>query len=138
MRQTTIAITLSFALASGAALSAQTAPQAPPSGDHKPTETSPAAFAGKWTMTVDTQSNDQTSTLELKIDSGKVSGTATTASGQYAIAGELKEGKLTFGMEYQNLHLAFNGALNDKGMLEGTMDYGQGPIAWRAERVKEK
>jgi hypothetical protein len=110
------------------------APAAPPPADAALT----AAVAGKWKMTVDVESSDRTSTLDIKLDGNKVSGTCTAPSGEFPLSGELTDGKLTFTMNYQNLKLMFSGGLKDDGTLAGTMDYGQGPNNWKAERIKEK
>jgi len=109
-------------------------PAPPPPEDARPA----ASIAGKWTMTVNVASADRVSTLDLKLDGPKVSGTCTAPSGEFPIKGELVDGKLTFTMDYQNLKLVFTGGLKDDGALAGTMEYGQGPNDWRAERIKEK
>ncbi len=100
-------------------------------------QTAPPTVAGKWSLTSDASSNGP-STLELKIDGTKITGTLSGPSGTFAVAGEYKEGTLTFAMDYQGqLTVAFTGKLQEDGSLAGTMDYGQGPFAWRAVRVKD-
>src|SRR5207244_10809845 len=66
--------------------------------------------------------SDRTSTVEMKLDGKKVSGTATAPSGEYPFIGEFVDGKLSFTMDYQNLKIVFAGALKDDGTLAGTME----------------
>lgn len=96
------------------------------------------AIDGKWKMTVDVESADRVSTLEIKLDGKKVSGTLTPPSGEYPIVGEFSDGTLRFTSQYRDLVLNFTGALKDDGTLAGTLDYGEGPANWTAERIKEK
>jgi hypothetical protein len=111
-------------------------PAAPSAPVDKPsTDASPA---GKWTMTVEVESPDNRSALDLKVDGKAVTGTSVATTGSYALTGEWAEGRLTFTMSYQNLALVFTGTLKADGTLAGTMDYGLGPMNWKAERVKEK
>lgn len=36
------------------------------------------------------------------------------------------------------MSLTFSGAFKEDGTLAGTLDFGQGALNWRAERVKDK
>ena len=52
------------------------------------------------------------------------------------MAGTYIEGKLVFAMDYQGqLTVSFTGKLLEDGSLAGTMDYGQGPVNWKAVRA---
>lgn len=138
MRTLTSLLTLPILLG---LLAATPAAQSPPPAGSPPSqaESKPAAtVVGKWKMTVEVDSGDRTSTLEIKLDGKKVSGTTTAPSGEYPLVGELADGKLSFSMEYQNLKLVFTGALKDDGTLAGTVDWGEGPYIWKAERIKDK
>jgi hypothetical protein len=91
--------------------------------------------AGKWSLTSDA-SSEGPSTLELKLDGTKVTGTIAGPSGTYTVAGTYIEGKLVFAMDYQGqLTVSFTGKLLEDGSLAGTMDYGQGPVNWKAVRA---
>jgi hypothetical protein len=93
-------------------------------------------IAGKWSLTSDA-SSDGPSTLEIKLDGTKVTGTIVGPSGTYAVAGTYVDGKLVFAMDYQGqLTITFTGKLLEDGSLAGTMDYGQGPVNWKAVRAK--
>jgi len=107
-------------------------PPAPPA-----TDASAASLTGKWTMTSDAQSSNGPSVLNITQAGTKITGSITGAE-RFAITGEYTGGTLTFAMDYQGqLTVAFTGTLQPDGALAGTMDYGQGPVAWRAERIKE-
>lgn len=100
-------------------------------------QTAAPTIAGKWSLTSDASSNGP-STLDLKLDGTNVTGTLTGSSGNFTIAGEYKDGKLTFSMDYNGqLTVAFIGKLEADGSLAGTMEYGQGPVAWKAVRIKD-
>ena len=96
--------------------------------------------AGKWNVSVQTQQGEMASTLDLKLDGKKVTGTMASQMGESPIAGEFAEGKLKFSISVQtnsgSLEVVFNGAFKDDGSLAGTLDYGQGPTNWTATRVK--
>ena len=137
--------TLSFVLAALAVApivtSAQT--QAPPKPEQKPAPAEkPAAtsVAGKWTVTIDLQGQQRTSTLDMKVEGVKVSGTINSELGEAQIAGEYAEGKLKFGFSMDAngtpIQVGFVGTLQKDGSLAGTLDFGQGEIPWTAVRVK--
>lgn len=138
MRSVTSALILPLlaAVLGGRLIAQSPAPPAPPPAAEGKTE---ATIAGKWNMTIEVQNGERTSTVDFKLDGRKVSGTAIDSTGtEYAISGELTDRKLTFTVDYQNLKLVFAGALRDDGSLAGTMDYGEGPNTWKAERIKDK
>lgn len=93
-------------------------------------------LAGKWSLTSDA-SSDGPSTLELKLQGAKITGTLAGPSGTFEIAGEYKDGVVTFALDYsEQVRVVFTGTLEADDSLKGTMDYGQGPVAWRAVRIK--
>lgn len=138
MRRTTCCFILAIAMAGvGNRLVAQSPP--PASSPERPNgANAPTAIDGKWTMTVEVESADRVSTLEIKLDGNKISGAIRPPSGEYPFAGELTDGKLRFTAPYRDLTLKFEGALKDNGTLAGTVDYGDGSATWTAERVKDK
>ena len=92
--------------------------------------------AGKWTLTNEAQGGP--SALELKLDDKKVTGAIVGASGTFELSGEYVDGRLTFAITYLNqLAISFVGKLQPDDSLAGTMDYGQGPLNWKAVRTKE-
>jgi len=96
----------------------------------------PAPVAGKWSLTSDAAAG--VSTLDLKVDGQKVSGTLVGPSGNFDVAGTYEAGVLTFSMDYQGqVTVTFTGKVGADGSLTGTMEYGQGPVAWTAVRVKD-
>jgi hypothetical protein len=99
------------------------------------------SIAGTWTMTTNTQNGPLVSTMDLKLDGTKVSGTIASQMGEAAIGGEYASGKLTFSITMQTnngaIDIAFTGALKDNGTLAGTLDFGGGGVLeWTAERAK--
>jgi hypothetical protein len=115
---------------------------APPQGKpEQKNETKPAPTpAGKWDVAVQTSQGSMASTLALKLDGKKVTGTMASQLGETAVEGEFAEGKLKFWLTVQsnngNIEIVFNGAFKDDGSLAGTMEYGQGPMTWTATRAK--
>ncbi len=134
MRNVTIGF--GIAIASGLMCLHLAAQGQTPPPESKPT---PPAIDGKWAMTIELESPDRVSTVTLKIDGTKVSGSVVGPSGEYPLKGEYGEGKLTFAIDYQGRYtVTFTGAPDGNDVLKGTLDYGQGPVNWKAERVKEK
>ena len=132
MRTVPIATVLAV-LCSVCLIATQAAPQQPPKEEAKAAPT----VAGKWMLTVALARPDSVSTLEIKLDGMKVTGTIA-ATMSYPISGEYTDGKLAFSMDYQGqATVAFTGALKADGTMEGTMEYGEGPVPWRAERQKD-
>ena len=107
--------------------------------EKKDTKAAPSP-AGKWNVNVETQQGAMPSTLELKLDGKKITGTIASQMGESALEGEFADGKLKFWFTLQangnNVPITFNGAFKDDGSLAGTLEYGQGPISWTATRVK--
>jgi hypothetical protein len=109
----------------------------PPKTDQK----AAPSIAGKWTLTTVTQNGPLVSTMDLKLDGTKVSGTISSQMGDAAIGGDYADGRLTFSITMQTnngaIDIAFSGALKDNGTLAGTLSYGGGSaLEWTAERVK--
>jgi hypothetical protein len=118
------------------------APAAAPKADEK----APATPAGKWTMTLQSPQGAFVSTLELKVDGKKVTGTSTNDMlGTQALEGEFADGKVSFWMSITmpngggSMDLSYTGALKADGTMAGTMTIPQmGEMPWTAERIKEK
>ena len=115
--------------------------QTPPAQESKPEAKKEApSVAGKWNVSVDTPSGSRASTLDLKVDGKKVTGTMASEMGETPVAGEYADGKLTFSITIdaggQQLTLAFVGAFKADGTIAGTIDFGQGEMAWTAARAK--
>jgi hypothetical protein len=106
-------------------------PQSPPPANSvKPAP----SVAGRWAMTVDLENPNSSSTLEITLEGNKVSGTIVGAN-TFAIIGEYVDGKLTFSLQYnEQTRVSFAGQLKEDGTLGGTMEYGEGPVTWRAKR----
>jgi hypothetical protein len=143
----TLATLLAVLLVAVVPLAAQQTGQAgqqqaepPKTEEKKPAE--PATPAGKWNMVTSTSQGTLASTLEIKLDARKVTGTLSSERGTSSIEGEFAEGKLEFGLTMQvngeAFTIWFSGAMKEDGSLAGTMDYGQGNVPWTATRVKEK
>ena len=107
----------------------------------KPEQKAAPSIAGKWTMTTATQNGPLVSTMDLKLDGKKVTGTISSQMGEAGIGGEYVDGKLTFSITMQTnngaIDIAFTGSLKDNGTLAGTLDFGGGnALEWTAERAK--
>lgn len=131
------------ACTTAAALHAQGGTQAPPSTT-KPdpkSETKPApSIAGKWDVSAETAQGTMASTLNLKVDGKKVTGTMASQMGESPLEGEFADGALKFSITIQTNNggatVSFVGTLKENGTLAGTLDYGQGAMAWTATRPK--
>jgi hypothetical protein len=130
------------AVALPVAVSAETqAPPPKPEPKPAPAEKPAAAsVAGKWTVTIELQGQQRQSSLDMKVEGTKVTGTINSEMGEAQIAGEYAEGKLKFGFSMDAngtpLQVGFVGTLQKDGSLAGTLDFGQGEIPWTAVRVK--
>ena len=130
-------VVLSVVLA-GAIVAAQ---QTPPPTQAKPEEKKEApAIAGKWNVSVETPGGNRDSTLDLKVDGKKVSGTLSSEMGDTPVTGEYVDGKLTFTINLdaggQQMSLTFVGAPKADGSMAGTIDFQGTPMNWTASRVK--
>lgn len=113
----------------------------PPAQEAKPEAKKEApSIAGKWNVSVETPQGARNSTLDLKLDGKKVTGTMASEMGETPVTGEYAEGKLTFSITIdaggQQLALTFIGASKADGTIVGTLDFGQGEMAWTAARPK--
>jgi hypothetical protein len=112
----------------------------PPAQEKKP-EAKPAPTpAGKWDVTAQTQQGSLPSTLDLKLDGKKVTGTMASQMGETPVQGEFADGKLKFSISVQSnsgsVEVVFSASFKEDGSLAGTFDYGQGPMNWTATRAK--
>ena len=145
-----IAVAVAVAVLCSVPGAAQSSGQQPPPPQQqqqqekpKPEEKTAPAIAGKWTMTTVTQNGPLVSTMDLKVDGKKLTGTISSQMGEAAIAGEYADGKLAFSITMQTnngaIDVAFKGALKDNGTLAGTLDTGSGTVLeWTAERAKDE
>jgi hypothetical protein len=135
-----LVVAAAFALAATFSVSARPQQADPPKPQQKPEQKAPASVAGKWDVTVDTDQGSMQSTLDLKQDGKKVTGTLTSPQGAGPVEGEYAEGKLTFSMSFDgpngSVQIGFNATVKDDGSLIGTLDFGGQPIAWHAVRSK--
>jgi hypothetical protein len=133
-------VAAAFVLATTFSASAMQQQANPPKPEQKPEEKAPAALTGKWDMTIDTDQGAMQSTLEVKQDGKKVTGTLTSPQGAGPIEGEYADGKLTFSMSFDSpngsIQIGFNATMKPDGSLAGTLDFGGGQIPWRAVRAK--
>ena len=121
------------------AATAVAAAQAPAKPENKPA----LSPAGRWNLVAEVPNNPQTSTLDLKADAKdakKFAGVLSGQSGEVPITAEMDGPRLTMWLAFPssngNVNITFTGAFKEDGSLAGTLDYGQGPIAWSATRVK--
>lgn len=129
-------------IALGATANAGQAQSQPPSQakpEAKP-EAAASPFAGKWNVNVQNPNGNVDSTMDLKVDGKKVTGTLSSQMGDAKLEGELADTKLTvwFSMDAngQTLNITFVGAMQKDGSLAGTLSFGQGELNWTATRAK--
>jgi hypothetical protein len=100
----------------------------------------PPSLAGKWNVIVQSPNGNMDVGLDLKVDGKKIAGTIASQMGESKIEGELVDGKLKFWFTMdangQTLNITFTGAEQKDGSLAGTLDFGQGEMAWTAVRAK--
>ena len=137
MKTLTILVALACAAPVAIRNSGGQQPNPPPKTEQK----APPSIAGKWTVTTVTQNGPLVSTMDLKLDGTKVSGTIASQMGEAAVGGQYTNGTLTFSITMQTnngaIDVAFTGALKDNGTLAGTLSYGgAGTLEWTAERAK--
>jgi hypothetical protein len=113
--------------------------------DKKPAPKPAAAtLAGKWTVTIESDQGNVTSTMVLKQEGRNVTGTFSNPHGEgtLPVVGELADRALTLSVDavvdHGEMHLAFKGAMKDDGSLAGTMTSAMGDSKWTAVRIKDK
>jgi len=103
-------------------------------------EAAASPFAGKWNVNVQNPNGAVESTLDLKVDGKKVTGTLQSQMGNTTVEGEIAEGKLTFWFSMdangQTLNITFVGTSQKDGSLAGTLSFGQGDLNWTATKAK--
>jgi hypothetical protein len=103
-------------------------------------ETAASPFAGKWNVNVQNPNGAVDSTMELKVDGKKVTGTLQSQMGEAKLEGEVADGKLTFWFSMdangQTLNITFVGTSQKDGSLAGTLSFGQGDLNWTATKAK--
>jgi hypothetical protein len=128
-------LVLGLTAATGTAQSQQT--QAPP---EKKTEAPAPSVAGKWDVWVQTEQGGMGSTLDLKLEGKKVTGTIASERGTSPVEGEFADGKLQFWFTMQgnggSMQIAFSGAFKEDGSLAGTIDVQGYQLPWTATRSK--
>ena len=134
-RTITRVVTLAVALAFGAGAAA--AAQAAQKPDAKKTAES---LDGKWTLSAETPHGAMDFGLTIRQEGSKISGTFTTPqAGDVPIAGEFKDGTLTFRMIKTPEgfpDLAFKARLKDDGTLSGTMSSDANDMVFVGKRAK--
>ena len=117
--------------------------QAQPPTQAKPEakpEATASPFAGKWNVNVQNPNGNVDSTMDLKVDGKKVSGTLSSQMGDAKLEGEIADAKLTvwFSMDAngQTLNITFVGTMQKDGSLAGTLSFGQGELNWTATKAK--
>ena len=117
--------------------------QAPPPAQAKPEpkpEATASPFAGKWNVNVQNPNGAIDSTMELKVDGKKVTGTLQSQMGEAKLEGEIADAKLTFWFSMdangQTLNITFVGTAQKDGSLAGTLSFGQGDLNWTATKAK--
>jgi hypothetical protein len=99
-------------------------------------------LSGKWDVTIQGDQGTITSTMVLKQDGAKITGTFANphADGNLTVAGEFVNGRLTLNADatadHGDMHLTFKGAPKDDGSLAGTMTSAMGEATWTAARAK--
>jgi len=135
------AVTLIAAVPNAEAKQAQAQGQPPSQAkpEAKP-EAAASPFAGKWNVNVQNPNGAVDSTMELKVDGKKVTGTLQSQMGEAKLEGEIAEGKLTFWFSMdangQTLNITFVGTSQKDGSLAGTLSFGQGDLNWTATKAK--
>ena len=135
-----LVVAAAFALATTFSASAMQQQANPPKPEQKPEQKAPTSVAGKWDMSIDTDQGAMQSTLDIKQDGKKVTGTLTSPQGAGPVEGEFADGKLAFSMNFDGpngaMQIGFSATLKDDGSLVGTLDFGGNQIAWHATRAK--
>jgi hypothetical protein len=144
---------IALALTAAPVLASQGGTQTPPptnpanptekKPDAKPATLTVATLAGKWNVSVDAGSGPIESTLEVKADANdpkKFTGSITSQMGDATLKGEVVDGKVTFSFTMNGgsgeMSVAFTGTQQKDGSLAGTLNFGQGDIAWTAVKAK--
>jgi hypothetical protein len=136
-RALTVATAIALAAALPPALAAQS--QAPPPEQKTEAKAAPS-LAGKWDLWVNTEQGGVGSTLDLKVEGTKVTGTMVSERGSVPVQGEVAEGKLKFWITIESnggsMRIGFNGAPKEDGSLAGTLDTQGYQANWTATRSK--
>jgi len=143
MKRTFLALATLLAVSVAAPAFARQAapPTAKPEAAAKADPKAAAAFNGKWNMETQSPNGAMQIPLEVKVDAAnKVTGTLTGPNGATPIAGEVKDGKLGFSINFdaggQMVEIYFESTLADD-KLTGTMSLGDmGSFPFTAVRVK--
>jgi len=118
---------------------AQEQPPSQAKPEAKP-EATASPFAGKWNVNVQNPNGAVESTMDLKVDGKKVTGTLQSQMGDAKLEGEIADGKLTFWFSMdangQTLNITFVGTSQKDGSLAGTLSFGQGDLNWTATKAK--
>jgi hypothetical protein len=104
----------------------------------------PASVAGKWTVTLETESFTATSAIELKQDSEKITGTYTsTRYGAVPLEGKIKERAIEFAfklnVEGTEVPMSYAGEVAADGQtMKGKASLGDmGAATWSAKRAPQ-
>ena len=137
---TSLAVAAMF-IALGTTANAGQAQGQPPTQAKPEAKTEAASpFAGKWNVNVQNPNGTVDSTMDLKVDGKKVTGTLSSQMGDAKLEGEVADAKLTvwFSMDAngQTLNITFVGTVQKDGSLAGTLSFGQGELNWTATKAK--
>jgi len=117
----------------------QQAPPTTPPAEEQPAEA--PSVAGKGNVTTTTDQGTMHSTLDIKLEGKKVTGTLASDMGTAPIEGEWADGKLGFALSMDTSNgpyqLWFAATMKEDGSLAGTIDFGEGTIPWTATRPKD-
>jgi hypothetical protein len=135
----TAVLMFAVAISSADARQAQAQPPSQAKPEAKP-EAAASPFAGKWNVNVQNPNGAIDSTMDLKVDGKKVSGTLQSQMGEAKLEGEIADAKLTFWFSMdangQTLNITFVGTAQKDGSLAGTLSFGQGDLNWTATKAK--
>ena|SRR5215471_245371 len=94
---------------------------------------------GTWSMSVDSPHGIMKTSLTLKQDGTKVTGTFRSHMPDLTVAGTFEDGTLKIeAMSDEHSKLTFSARLNDDGTLSGYLSSEMGDMKWTAERVQDR
>ena len=96
-----------------------------------------ATVAGTWSMSIDSPHGNMKTSLTLKQDGAKVTGTFRSQMPDMAVEGTFENGTLKIETSDTAEHkLVFTAKLKDDGTLSGYLSSEMGDMNWTAERVQ--
>ena len=96
-----------------------------------------ATVGGTWSMSIDSPHGNMKTSLTLKQDGTKVTGTFRSQMPDMTVEGTFENGTLKVETSYTAEHkLVFSAKLKDDGTLAGYVSSDMGDMNWTAERVQ--